>query len=81
MDQAIQMAGALMILGAFALTQFTKLGPRSTTYLGLNLVGSAILAGSAAFALQWGFFVLQVSWFFASLTSLWIRANERDAPR
>jgi len=42
-DQLIQIAGALMILVAFAAAQFGAMRVQSRVYLVLNLVGSALL--------------------------------------
>lgn len=68
MDQFLQIVAALLILAAFAATQFQMLDPRSYRSLGLNLVGSAILAWLAYHGQQWGFLLLNTVW---SLVSLW----------
>lgn len=59
MDQLVQVAGALAILAAFALAQLGKLDQRSTAYLTLNLVGSAVLTVLAYLERQWGFVLLE----------------------
>ena len=66
--QAIEIAGAVMILAAFTLNQFRGLDPHAPPYLLLNLAGSAILAVLAGIDQQWGFFLLQAAW---GLVSLW----------
>ena len=48
MDQLVQIAGSLLILGAFALAQRGMLHQRSRTYLLLNAAGSAALANQAS---------------------------------
>jgi hypothetical protein len=68
MDQLIQIVGALLILSAFAAAQFGAMDPHSRTYLVLNLVGSAILAGLAWDQRQWGFLLLESVW---AVVSLW----------
>jgi hypothetical protein len=55
MDQAVQVIGALLILVAYATAQFGALNQRSRLYLGLNLLGSAVLTLLAWREEQWGF--------------------------
>ena len=43
-EQAVQIAGALLILAAFALAQAHRLDVRSPIYLWLNIVGAGTLA-------------------------------------
>jgi hypothetical protein len=76
--QAIQIVGALAILAAFALAQFGKLDQRSTWYLALNLVGSAVLAVLAYHERQWGFFLLEGVW--ALVSAYGFVARRRGTP-
>jgi len=76
--QAIQIAGALLILVAYALGQLNALDPRGRPFLLLNLVGALVLAASAYGAGQWGFLVLNAAWAVASAASL-VRASVRTA--
>ena len=68
MSQVLQVLGAVLILAAYAAAQFRLLEQRSYRYLGLNIVGSGILAVLAAEQRQWGFLLLEGAW---ALLSLW----------
>jgi hypothetical protein len=68
MDQIVQVAGALLILVAFAAAQFGWMRLESVAYLTLNLVGAVILAWLAWDDRQWGFLLLEGVW---SLVSAW----------
>jgi hypothetical protein len=70
MSQAVQIAGALLILAAFALAQRGSLDQRSLAYLVPNLVGSAVLAVDAYLASEWGFVLLEGAWAIVSASAL-----------
>jgi hypothetical protein len=67
-DLVVEVAGAILILVAFALAQFRGLDRHGHPYLVLNLVGAAFLTVSAATHRQWGFLLLQGVW---ALVALW----------
>ncbi len=67
-EQLFEVAGAVMILVAYALAQFRGLDRHGHPFLLLNLVGGAILAVLAGLHQQWGFFLLQVVW---TIVALW----------
>jgi hypothetical protein len=67
-SQVIQIVGALLLLTAFAGTQFGFFSSRTYANLILNFFGSMILAILAALDHQWGFLLLEGVW---SLVSLW----------
>jgi hypothetical protein len=62
MSQAVQVAGALIILAAFAAAQAGRLDVHSCTYLVPNLVGAGVLAIDAWREQQWGFLLLEAAW-------------------
>ena len=64
----MQVVGALLILVAFAASQFGAMDPHSRTYLVLNFVGSLILAVLAWHERQWGFLLLESVW---AVVSCW----------
>jgi membrane-bound ClpP family serine protease len=66
MDQVVQVAGALLILVAFAGLQVGRISSESRLYLVLNLIGSAILAVLALIETQWGFVLLETVWAIVS---------------
>jgi hypothetical protein len=71
MDQVIQVVCALFILAAFAAQQMGRMQADSRTYLVLNLIGSAVLAGLALHDELWGFLLLEGVWALVSAWSLW----------
>lgn len=70
MEQAIQLTGAILILGAYVGGQLGWLRPEAVRYLILNLVGSTVLAADAWWGRQWGFFLLEGVWAVVSLGGL-----------
>lgn len=78
MDQVIQIVGAVLILVAYVAAQVERLDPQSRLYLGLNLVGSIILAVLAASGSQWGFLMLEGAWAIVSAWGL-IALARRDS--
>ncbi len=69
-DQVVQVGGALLILAAFILAQMGRLETDSLPYLGLNLVGSTILAIDAWIGAEWGFLLLEGVWAIVSAGGL-----------
>lgn len=77
-SQWLQIAGALLILAAFVLSQANRLDPRSAAYLLLNLAGAAILAVLAFQARRWGFVLLEGVWTLVAGAGLLARGRSRD---
>ena len=78
MSQVVQVLGALLLLFAFAGTQFRWIDGRSYANLVLNFVGSAILAVLAAMDRQWGFLLLEGVWSLVSLGGLIAKTIGRE---
>jgi hypothetical protein len=78
MDQLVQVAGALLILSAFAAAQFGALDMQSRVYLVLNALGAAILTVLAVREEQWGFVLLESVWTAVSLWGL-LKSRRRAA--
>ena len=76
MAQAIQIIGALIILGAFAASQLGEMPTDSRLYLLLNLIGSAVLAVIAIVEGQIGFILLEGIWAIVSGWSLFVILGE-----
>ena len=70
MEQAISIAGALLVLGAYAANQFAVLDRRDRAYNLLNLVGAVTLTVIAYRASQWGFFLMEGVWAIVSVPPL-----------
>jgi hypothetical protein len=71
MDQAAQIAGAVLILVAFTASQRGSMSPHSLVYLVLNLAGSVVLAVVAAVEFDLGFLLLEAVWALVSAWGLW----------
>ena len=76
--QIISLAGAVMILGAFAALQLGRLAAATRLYQVLNLAGGACLFVAATAAQQYGFILLEGTWTVASAYGLW-RVTRRIA--
>jgi hypothetical protein len=79
MDQAVQIAGAVLILIAFTAAQRGSMSPHSLAYLLLNLVGSLVLTVVAAVEFDLGFLLLEAVWALVSAWGLW-RLSRGRAP-
>jgi hypothetical protein len=72
-SQVVQIAGALLVVTGFILSQMNLLEPRSYAYLLLNLLGGTILAVLALQSQRWGFALLEGVWALVALGGLALR--------
>lgn len=75
----VEIAGAVMVLAAYALSQAGRLDLTSPRYLLLNVIGSAALTASALAGRDWGFVILNGTWGLVALWSL-LRGAPRQTP-
>jgi hypothetical protein len=73
MDQLIAIAGALLILAAYAGNQAGVLARHPRLYGAMNFVGGVVLTVIAYQASQWGFVLLEGAWAAISEPSLLAR--------
>lgn len=71
--QIISLAGAIMILVAYAGNQRGWMDNARPTYNLLNLVGSGLLAWVAIVDQRWGFIFLETAWALLSVPPLLAR--------
>jgi len=70
MSEIAQIVGAVLVLVPFAWSQLGRLPTASALYLGLNVLGSGLLAALALADTQWGFLLLEGIWAIVALWSL-----------
>jgi hypothetical protein len=76
--QLIQIVGALLNMGAFALLHFEIAPSSALRYLIPNWLGSVLLVASAYVDQQWGFLMLEGAW--VAVTAYAIAAKMHRAP-
>jgi len=59
---AVQLLGAVLNMGAFALLHFEIASSSAMKYLIPNFLGSVVLVATAWVERQWGFLLLEVAW-------------------
>jgi hypothetical protein len=69
--QIVSLAGAILILIAFAAQQLGRLAAETRTYQILNLIGGFLTFVAAVEAKQYGFILLEGTWTVASAYGLW----------
>ena len=80
--QSASIAGAIMILSAFALIQLERLDSQTVSYQILNLLVAALLTIVAVAEVQWGFILLEGTWAIVSALGLWkvVRVTNQPSP-
>jgi hypothetical protein len=77
--QVIQIVGALLNMGAFALLHFEIASSAALRYLIPNWVGSVLLVISAYADGQWGFLLLESAWVIVTGWAITARAMGRSS--
>jgi hypothetical protein len=70
MEQIVSVAGALLVLAAYAGHQLGRLDRGDRAYHWMNLVGALILTVIAYRAQQWGFVLLEGVWTAVSVPAV-----------
>ncbi len=76
--QILSLAGAFLILAAYAANQRGRLGPSDRGYNLMNLAGSLLLLWVAVVDWRWGFIVLEGVWAGLSVIPLVRPPTARD---
>jgi len=81
MGQPVQLVGALLIVGAYVAYTKGRLRLDSVQFLGLNMVGAAILTIIAAVDRLYGFLLLETVWMWVSARGFRRALNARRAAK
>jgi len=77
--QLIQVVGALLNMGAFALLHFEIAPSSALRYLIPNWLGSVLLVVSAYVDRQWGFLMLESAWVVVAGYAIILRIAGRES--
>jgi hypothetical protein len=78
-SEILQLAGAVLVLIPFALSQRGSLSTSARSYLTLNVIGATMLAVLAFIDRQWGFLLLEACWAAVAGVGLLRTASGRTA--
>ena len=78
MSNVLQWTAAIVVLAAFALSQWGRWSVASYRYLVCNFVGGAGLAAAAVISHQWGFVLLEGVWAVVAGRGLFVRLSGRE---
>jgi len=76
-EQLVSIAGALLVLAAYAALQRGTLSRESRAFNAMNFTGSALLTVVAVAHRQWGFILLEGAWALLSVPGMVRRNVER----
>jgi len=74
--QALSLAGALLVLGAFGLLNAGRLKPSDLAYVLMNFIGASLLTWVAVEDRRVGFILLESTWALMSLLPLLRRSPD-----
>jgi hypothetical protein len=77
MSELLQWTAAIVVLAAFALSQWRVWSVLSYRYLVCNFVGGVGLSAAAALSHQWGFVVLELVWGLVAARTILVRLSGR----
>lgn len=78
MEQILQVAGALLILVAFAAVQTGRWKPQDLLAVIFNAVGASVLTVLAFRDKDWGFVMLEAVWTLVSVAGLLNKMSSRS---
>jgi hypothetical protein len=78
MAEVLQWAAAIVVLVAFALSQWGAWSVLSYRYLVCNCVGGAGLSAAALLSHQWGFVLLEGIWALVAGRTIVVRLSRRE---
>ena len=71
----VQLVGAALNMGAFALLHFEIAASSAMRYLIPNLLGSILLVATAWIDHQWGFLLLEAAWVVVLMHAIIVRKS------